>query len=336
MWFVIFAIIDNWLIFSGSGEWITLWKRESCVYKINPDDTAWAQKTKLEFSCHQSTRRLICHTNRFPLIMAISQRLRWYTTSLHVRSVSLTHTKDKLIRKYVESNTNRASTNNMKLDSPKSTHSYTMFPNYAASLNYQAPKFYDLSNETVMGLLAQFKAGSTTQSVIQNICDSWNKCIGYAVHPTAGFFLHCRGSLPLRPARNWKFFVKNQFKDKLRFRPRRFISFEWNLGRTNNQIYSMEGTMQWAVRTNRSILIPHSYHFNHVCVWVKWLFWNWFIEMWSERLVNPWRGKFSILLTTENSSSVTKENGDISFRWGRSIFVLWFRLPISEMSHCDV
>ncbi|ETO31126.1 hypothetical protein RFI_05994 [Reticulomyxa filosa] len=45
--------------------------------------------------------------------------------------------------------------------------------------------------------------------------------------------------------------------------PRKYISFEWNYGRTNNQIMSFEAMLQYCVIYQRAIILPFGSHFNH-------------------------------------------------------------------------
>ena len=45
--------------------------------------------------------------------------------------------------------------------------------------------------------------------------------------------------------------------------PRKFMSFEWNVGRTNNQLYSFEAMMQYVAIYGRTIILPFSTHRNH-------------------------------------------------------------------------
>lgn len=45
--------------------------------------------------------------------------------------------------------------------------------------------------------------------------------------------------------------------------PRLFLSFEWNVGRVNNQLYSFEAMIQYCVIYQRSLIIPFTTHRNH-------------------------------------------------------------------------
>ena len=65
------------------------------------------------------------------------------------------------------------------------------------------------------------------------------------------------------PQLPWSLVFAEMTYERIPLLPREFVSFEWNMGRTNNQIMSFEAMLQYAVMYQRAILLPFGSHFNH-------------------------------------------------------------------------
>ena len=70
----------------------------------------------------------------------------------------------------------------------------------------------------------------------------------------------------------WKSDESNEIKNEIKIPnypygvpllPRKFVTYEWNVGRTNNQIYSFEAMLQYCVLYERTVIVPISTHRNH-------------------------------------------------------------------------
>eukprot|EP01083_Nonionella_stella_P027620 76086_1 len=181
------------------------------------------------------------------------------------------------------------------------THQYVKLTNYRAHLNTDPDfvHFGQINEDSLSGVI--LKVSNTNDNTLQQLsatCDSMPQCIGFSRHPSIGVLFHSPSSFPLQYVRNWNFYIKNKAQHKayemdrfvnkrinysmqlvststipslatlgLRYAvpiiPRKFMTFEWNLGRTNNQLYSFEAMLQHSVIYLRSLILPYTTHRNH-------------------------------------------------------------------------
>lgn len=187
------------------------------------------------------------------------------------------------------------------INTDRAHHEYIEMVNYRGHLSVD-PKvvhFGEINGQTLSGMMIQFgDKDDANLGELQLLCDSLSDCIGFSLHPNLGAILCNGSSFPLQYVRNWRFFIKNdpqntkyemnEFVNQrighsvellsssdipslsslgLAFAVpvirRQFMSFEWNLGRTNNQLYSLEAMLQYVVIYQRTLILPFASHRNH-------------------------------------------------------------------------
>ena len=181
-------------------------------------------------------------------------------------------------------------------------HNYVKLENYRGHLNTD-PNFIDfgeINEYSLCGIILKISnIDDNDLTKLFKICDSINECIGFTIHPTVGILFYNHTTFPLQYVRNWNFYIKNSENNKkyemnifinkrinynmslissslipslsllnikysIPIIPRKFISFEWNVGRTNNQLYSFEAMIQYCViYIDRTIILPFTTHRNH-------------------------------------------------------------------------
>lgn len=164
--------------------------------------------------------------------------------------------------------------------------------------------FGEINENSLCGIIFQittidYKENDDSFNHYYKICDSLIECIGFSIHENIGILFHNYSTFPLQYVRNWNFYIKNTIKHKkyemnyfmnkrinhnmslissstigslsnlgLKYSipiiERKFMSFEWNVGRTNNQLYSFEAMLQYcAIYIDRTLILPFTTHRNH-------------------------------------------------------------------------
>ncbi|ETO17666.1 hypothetical protein RFI_19654, partial [Reticulomyxa filosa] len=129
---------------------------------------------------------------------------------------------------------------------PKSTvaseqQEYERLANYRAHVKPNVIRVNKIDANVLSGTLFDNDNLADVEDA-SSLCSLLPQCVGYSVHPTAGVFLHNAEAFPLQYTRNWNFYWKKvanvSFPEDIPLVPRKFFTFQWNFGRTNNQLYS--------------------------------------------------------------------------------------------------
>ena len=186
-------------------------------------------------------------------------------------------------------------------NAPTVHYEYIEMVNYRAHLSTDpnVVRFGEINGQTLSGLMVQLELKTEDHlGELRLLCDALSECIGFSLHPNLGAILCNASSFPLQYVRNWRFFVKNDplsaryeadefVNERIGFRQevissaevpslsalglafkvpllrRQFMSFEWNMGRTNNQLYSLEAMLQYVALYQRTLILPFASHRNH-------------------------------------------------------------------------
>ena len=144
----------------------------------------------------------------------------------------------------------------------------------------------DIKDGVLDGVITHFEIESTKDiKMYKHICDSNSECIGYVAHPIAGIFLLNKDAYPMQYNRDWMFNCRmdsiggmdnNYTNNLIDYQPeivlyhdipiikRKFISYERNLGRVNNQIGSIEAVIQYSILYQRTLIFPFPHHRNQL------------------------------------------------------------------------